>query len=145
MNRRCLQCSTPYDSASVACPACGAINPSTKGKASSDAIAVDPMLCIDCGVPASLKFDGQWRCRDHYSRYRHITHDTAPRRDRSAEIRAMIDMLKRKKPSKQWAYDLQAREVAGEMLTALQSRYWREALRTDLPERVVGEDDEAIA
>ena len=111
----------------------------------SDGPAVDPMRCVDCNAPASLKFDGQWRCRDHYSRYRHITHDSAPRKDRSAQIKAMIDMLKRKKPSKDWAYSLQASELAGEPLTALQRRYWREALRMDLPERVVGEDDEAIA
>ena len=115
------------------------------GRPATDAPQTDSMLCVDCGMPASLKFDGQWRCRSHYSQYRNITTDAAPRRDRSAQIKAMVTMLKAKKPSKQWAYDLQASELAGEPLTALQRRYWREALRAELPERVVGEDDEVVA
>lgn len=108
------------------------------------ATSLDPMLCADCGGSASIKFDGAWRCRLHYSRYRNITDVPAPGKDRRAEIAAMVVMLKNKKPSKQWAHDLRAREDRGEKLTATQSRFWREALRADLvaADRQPGEDDE---
>jgi len=50
------------------------------------------------------------------------------RKDRHAEIQAMIAMLGNKKPSKQWAIDLKAREESGEKLNYTQQRFWLEAL-----------------
>jgi hypothetical protein len=114
--------------------------------AESVATSTDQMLCADCGASASIKFDGAWRCRLHYSRYRSITDIPLSRKDRRAEITAIVAMLTNKRPSKQWAYDLKAREDRGEKLTATQSRFWREALHADLVavDRVPGEDDEEI-
>lgn len=137
----CAGCGESYSSSLGRCPACGTVN-SGKRAELTDA---DPMLCADCGASASIKFDGAWRCRTHYSQYRNITDIPVSHKDRRAEISAMIASLTNKRPNKQWAYDLRAREERGEKLTATQSRFWREALHADLvTDREPGEDDEEI-
>ena len=139
----CAGCGESYASTLGRCPSCGTQG-AGKRVLGGDSTSTDPMLCADCGVPASLKFDGAWRCRTHYSRYRNITHEPLRGKDRRAEIAAMVKMLTNRRPSKQWAYDLKAREERGEKLTATQARFWREALYADLVtvDREPGSDDE---
>ncbi len=62
----------------------------------------------------------------------------APKADpeRVAALLAKAMAAQRRRPARQWAYDLQEREKAGVVLTERQRHAWREALR-DVPESEV--------
>lgn len=59
-------------------------------------------------------------------------------------IELMVRAIGRQPPTKLWAYELKAREEAGESLLYFQSRAWREALGCGLRDRTAGDDDEVV-
>lgn len=113
---------------------------------------------ISAGIDACVRWVrgeplGAWQWRLNAAYWRLVTtgtlSSTAPRvvavqTMTREQARAALRLSVRPHP-RQWARDLKAREEAGELLSLIQRRYWREALDAAPPDPVEESEDEREA